>query len=85
MTSSKIQYHISRTIFARWNREWIGQWKFLSKIVLFIFSVEAFQFSKFYESKSCWSVAFEVKNAQNYWKDQIKILQAYRIAKLIYY
>ena len=54
------------------------------EIKFFVFSVEAFQFSKFHENEAKHdkprrglSVAFEVKNAKNYSKNRFKTLQAY--------
>ena len=56
------------------------------EIECFILSVENFQSSKFYKNGTKYgnlnfnrglTVTFEVINSQNYWKNWIKILQAY--------
>ena len=48
MASIKIRDNILKTNFAAWKREWLKQWKYLSLIDTFIFSVEVFQFPKFH-------------------------------------
>ena len=56
------------------------------EIECFILSVENFQSSKFYKNGTKYgnrnfnrglTVTFEVINSQNYWKNWVKILQAY--------
>ena len=49
MTSSKIKNIILKTILAPWYREWLKQWKYQK---VFVFSVEGFEFFKFYEKEA---------------------------------
>ena len=76
MTSSKIKNNVLKTILPPWYREWLRQWKYQ----VFVFSVEGFEFFKFYEKeakpdirkfKRGLAVLLDVQNSWNYWKNRL--------------